>query len=115
MNQRQRENVLNQFKSDSSATLMLVSLKAGGVGLNLTSASCVFFLDLVNHHQSRGHDGWMDAFSEAVTACTDCLVAVYMWCCRAVVLCVLFSGGIPVLRRRPSIECIALDRLGRFE
>ena len=48
LSQKQRESVLHQFKSDPSATLMLVSLKAGGVGLNLTSASCVFFLDLVN-------------------------------------------------------------------
>ena len=46
MNQKQREAVLHQFKTDRSATLLLISLKAGGVGLNLTSASVVYFLDL---------------------------------------------------------------------
>ena len=46
LSQKAREAVLHQFKTDPSMTLLLISLKAGGVGLNLTSASCVFFLDL---------------------------------------------------------------------
>jgi hypothetical protein len=45
LNQKQREVVLHQFKTDPSVTLLLISLKAGGVGLNLVSASCVFFID----------------------------------------------------------------------
>jgi SNF2 family DNA or RNA helicase len=37
--------LLAKFRSDASYTLLLISLKAGGVGLNLVAASCVFFLD----------------------------------------------------------------------
>lgn len=33
------------FATDESVTVMLVSLKAGGVGLNLTAASTVILLD----------------------------------------------------------------------
>jgi len=47
---KQRSKVLSSFRLDqsdpmSSANILLVSLKAGGVGLNLTSASQVFILD----------------------------------------------------------------------
>jgi len=41
-----REKVLTSFKTDSSITVMLISLKAGGVGLNLIDANYVFFLDI---------------------------------------------------------------------
>ncbi|KAF9931703.1 DNA helicase rad5 [Mortierella antarctica] len=41
-----RANTLNAFKdSEHPATVMLISLRAGGVGLNLTSASHVYMLD----------------------------------------------------------------------
>ena len=45
LSQKAREQLLHKFKADQSYTLLLISLKAGGVGLNLVSASCVFFLD----------------------------------------------------------------------
>jgi len=45
LTQKAREVLLNKFRTDASYTLLLISLKAGGVGLNLVSASCVFFLD----------------------------------------------------------------------
>ena len=45
LSQKAREQLLHKFKTDPSYTLLLISLKAGGVGLNLVSASCVFFLD----------------------------------------------------------------------
>ena len=41
----QRERVINTFKNDSDTSLFLISLKAGGVGLNLTEADYVFILD----------------------------------------------------------------------
>eukprot|EP01114_Cavostelium_apophysatum_P024784 TRINITY_DN9837_c0_g1_i1.p2 TRINITY_DN9837_c0_g1~~TRINITY_DN9837_c0_g1_i1.p2 ORF type:complete len:567 (-),score=125.32 TRINITY_DN9837_c0_g1_i1:2047-3747(-) len=44
----QRNKVLSQFENDDTVTVMLMSLKAGGVGLNLVVASVVFFLDLVS-------------------------------------------------------------------
>jgi SNF2 family DNA or RNA helicase len=40
-----REKVINSFKKDKETQLFLISLKAGGVGLNLTEADYVFILD----------------------------------------------------------------------
>jgi SNF2 family DNA or RNA helicase len=44
-NLRQREKAVNDFQTRSSCSLFLISLKAGGVGLNLTAADYVFILD----------------------------------------------------------------------
>lgn len=40
-----REKVVNQFQEDPQPTLFFISLKAGGVGLNLTAADTVFLYD----------------------------------------------------------------------
>jgi len=40
-----REGVVEKFQSDSATSVFLISLKAGGVGLNLTAADYVFLLD----------------------------------------------------------------------
>ncbi len=40
-----REEVVRQFQEDASIPLFLISLKAGGVGLNLTAADYVFLYD----------------------------------------------------------------------
>lgn len=40
-----REKIVNSFQDDPSCKVFLISLKAGGVGLNLTSADYVFILD----------------------------------------------------------------------
>lgn len=40
-----RQAVVEQFQSDASCPLFLISLKAGGHGLNLTAADYVFILD----------------------------------------------------------------------
>ena len=40
-----REKVINSFKNKSDIPVFLISLKAGGVGLNLTEADYVFILD----------------------------------------------------------------------
>ncbi|XP_024185832.1 DNA repair protein RAD5A isoform X2 [Rosa chinensis] len=45
LNQQQREKVLKQFSEDSDILVLLMSLKAGGVGINLTAASNAFVLD----------------------------------------------------------------------
>ena len=42
---RKRENEVNAFQNDPEVPLFLVSLKAGGTGLNLTAADYVFLLD----------------------------------------------------------------------
>jgi SNF2 family DNA or RNA helicase len=40
-----REKIVNDFQLDPSNKIFLISLKAGGVGLNLTAADYVFILD----------------------------------------------------------------------
>lgn len=40
-----RANAISQFKTNPKIQLFLISLKAGGVGLNLAEASYVFMLD----------------------------------------------------------------------
>ncbi|XP_078167711.1 helicase protein with RING/U-box domain-containing protein [Carex rostrata] len=43
--QKQRERVLKEFSESKDKLVLLMSLKAGGVGLNLTAASNVFLMD----------------------------------------------------------------------
>ncbi len=40
-----RQGIVNEFQSADGPPVMLISLKAGGVGLNLTSADHVFIMD----------------------------------------------------------------------
>jgi SNF2 family DNA or RNA helicase len=42
---RGREQVVQQFQNDPALPVFLISLKAGGLGLNLTAAEYVFLLD----------------------------------------------------------------------
>jgi SNF2 family DNA or RNA helicase len=42
---RKREDKVRRFQEDARCPLFLISLKAGGVGLNLTAADYVFLLD----------------------------------------------------------------------
>ena len=42
----QREDLINRFQNDDDAKIMVLSLKAGGTGLNLTSATNVIHYDL---------------------------------------------------------------------
>ncbi|XVF46843.1 hypothetical protein PTKIN_Ptkin03bG0060200 [Pterospermum kingtungense] len=45
LNQQQREKVIKQFSEDGKIMVLLMSLKAGGVGINLTAATNAFVLD----------------------------------------------------------------------
>ncbi|CAI5954265.1 unnamed protein product [Closterium sp. NIES-65] len=45
MSQQQRERAINELKDNPKVEVLLVSLKAGGVGLNLTAASHAFVMD----------------------------------------------------------------------
>lgn len=47
LSQQSRDTVLQQFSMRTEVVVLLISLKAGGVGLNLTAASSVFLLDPV--------------------------------------------------------------------
>ena len=40
-----REELISKFQTDASVPVFLISLKAGGVGINLTAADYVFILD----------------------------------------------------------------------
>ena len=40
-----RQEIIQQFQGDADNHIFLISLKAGGVGLNLTSADYVFIID----------------------------------------------------------------------
>ena len=42
---KNRQDVVDQFNNDEKVKVFLISLKAGGVGLNLTAASAVFLYD----------------------------------------------------------------------
>jgi len=42
---RQRQEVVNRFQSDAAIAVFLISLKAGGVGLNLSAADTVIHFD----------------------------------------------------------------------
>jgi superfamily II DNA or RNA helicase len=42
---RKREQVIDSFQNDEANRLFLISIKAGGVGLNLTAADYIFILD----------------------------------------------------------------------
>jgi SNF2 family DNA or RNA helicase len=53
MNNADREAVLDEFSYSKEKNVLLISLKAGGVGLNLTSASNVVMLDLCNDQINR--------------------------------------------------------------
>ena len=46
LNTNQRQNMLQEFETNSDQKIMLLSLKAGGTGLNLTSATNVIHYDL---------------------------------------------------------------------
>lgn len=46
LNVKQREELIRKFKDDIEEKIMILSLKAGGLGLNLTSASNVIHYDL---------------------------------------------------------------------
>jgi SNF2 family DNA or RNA helicase len=46
MAEKKRENAVQSFQNDAESRVMLVSLKAGGLGLNLTAASRVIHFDL---------------------------------------------------------------------
>jgi SNF2 family DNA or RNA helicase len=45
MSRKQRSASLNSFREDPSITVILVSIGAGGLGLNLTSANKVFMME----------------------------------------------------------------------
>lgn len=66
MSQKRRTQVIQEFQSSTadSPAIMLLSLKAGGVGLNLTAASHVFLMDPVSTDFWQGTT-YIDRHSQA--------------------------------------------------
>ncbi len=58
---RNRKEIINEFENNINKKIFLISIKAGGVGLNLTSADYVFIIDpwwnpaIENQAVSRAH------------------------------------------------------------
>lgn len=46
MSQMERERAIDSFANNTSVSIMIASLKCGGIGLNLTMASKVLCVDL---------------------------------------------------------------------
>ena len=46
LNRTQREELIKDFQENSDSNVMILSLKAGGTGLNLTAATNVIHYDL---------------------------------------------------------------------
>jgi len=46
LSQSARSEIINRFQNENAARILLISLKAGGLGLNLTAASRVIHYDL---------------------------------------------------------------------
>ncbi|MBN1188239.1 MAG: DEAD/DEAH box helicase [Dehalococcoidales bacterium] len=61
LNIREKDNLIRKFKNDPDRKVMLISLRAGGQGLNLQEASYVFHFDrwwnpaLEHHAEDRSH------------------------------------------------------------
>jgi DNA repair protein RAD16 len=53
-----RDRVINAFREDPHVTVFLISLKAGGVALNLTAASRIYLMD-----------PWWNPAAEVCNAC----------------------------------------------
>lgn len=76
MSQKRRTQVIQEFQSsaDNSPAIMLLSLKAGGVGLNLTAASRVFLMDPVSADFCQE----LDTFTPKTVLKTQCIL---QWVC----------------------------------
>ena len=46
-NVNERQGLIDEFNENSDITVFLISTKAGGVGINLTSANVVIIYDMV--------------------------------------------------------------------
>jgi SNF2 family DNA or RNA helicase len=66
MSQEKRTAVLTQFSNDNSVTVLLLTTKAGGLGLNLTAADTVVFLE---------HDWNPQVSIIKLICCHNCLLA----------------------------------------
>jgi hypothetical protein len=69
MNRNKREQAVQVFMAKDKARVMLMSLKCGGVGLNLTRANNVISLDL----------GWSPAIDQQVVGPHTCFDPVLIF------------------------------------
>lgn len=97
MDVKSRDAALEDFREDNDCRVLLMSLKAAGVALNLTVASECFLLDL----------WWNPAAEMRKSSLSTCKL--------------LFLVGLPLtsilflLPKRPSIDCTVWVSIGLFE
>ena len=88
MSQPQREASLKAFRSDADTFVMLISLKAGGLGLNLTEASIVYL---------------MDPWVRCTCCCDEMMRCIHSYVCASVGNCVMNPCAVESEPRTPSI------------
>lgn len=54
MSRSQRTRALIEFEKASSSTILLMSIRSGAVGINLTQANHVFIMEPVCHNVNNG-------------------------------------------------------------
>ncbi|KAK1932924.1 SNF2 family N-terminal domain containing protein [Babesia divergens] len=97
-----RTDVVEQFSSDENVTLMLISTKAGGTGLNLTAASTVVLMDQDwnPHNDAQAEDrchriGQTEPVDVYKLLCEGSIEEYVMECCqRKLKLDDAFSGTV---------------------
>ena len=113
-----RDKVLTAFKEDPDVKVLLISLKAGGVALNLTHANHIF---LMGTYHLRWREEWgcccvcgvffrLRSYSFDVFFFSFGLILSILWLAAfsSPFLSSQIPGGTPLLKCRPSTAPIAL-------
>jgi SNF2 family DNA or RNA helicase len=106
--QKERESVLNKFKSQTNTPILLISLKAGGCGLNLVMANYVFFMDCWSVRNIRACAHFPRCAARAVFVLARVADSSSSSCFVLCVVCV--SGGIRVWKSKLASACIVSAR-----
>ena len=71
MSIQQRDTMIDAFTHDPDVTVFLMSLKAGGVALNLTAASHVFLMSPWWNPAGEQIDSYLHQWRLQLTVCTS--------------------------------------------
>ena len=114
---KDRGTVVDTFQKDSAKQVFLISLKAGGVGLNLTAADYVFIMDpwwnpaaeaqAIDRAYRIGQDNPVMAYRIATKGTIEEKVLALQDAKRALAAAVLDEGaGVPVRFSRKDLEAL---------
>lgn len=101
MKREERSKALDALKHDPRCEVLLVSLKAGGVGLNLTAAQRVILMDPCWYVSTLF---FFSVFLRGLLTFRICIAKLDM-----ILFCVLW-----VIYRNPAVENQAIDRIVSF-